>query len=165
MFVLNALVELLARGLGPSAPSSARRARIEYLFPSLPFRRAYDALSEHLADAWKADLEYLRILHLAASTMESEVERAVVELLAAGRCPDAELVKRTVATPRIEVPEMAVPTVDLSRYDGLPGEVLVSQAVRDLARTSAGVAFEELGERELKRVSEPVRVYEVRWRE
>jgi class 3 adenylate cyclase len=43
-----------------------------------------------------------------------------------------------------------------------PGEVLVSQTVRDLARTSAGVAFEDRGERELKGVAEPVRVWVVR---
>ncbi|OGO51141.1 MAG: hypothetical protein A2148_07270 [Chloroflexi bacterium RBG_16_68_14] len=43
-----------------------------------------------------------------------------------------------------------------------PGEVLVSGTVRDLARTSAGVSFEERGERELKGVSEPVRVWAVR---
>jgi len=34
--------------------------------------------------------------------------------------------------------------------------------VRDLARTSAGVSFEDRGERELKGVSEPVRVWAVR---
>jgi class 3 adenylate cyclase len=45
------------------------------------------------------------------------------------------------------------------------GETLVSQTVRDLARTSAGVSFEDLGDRELKGVSDPVRLYEVRWRE
>jgi class 3 adenylate cyclase/pimeloyl-ACP methyl ester carboxylesterase len=43
------------------------------------------------------------------------------------------------------------------------GETLVSATVRDLARTSAGVSFEDRGERELKGVGEPVRVYEVRW--
>ena len=42
-----------------------------------------------------------------------------------------------------------------------PGEVLVSQTVRDLARTSAGVTFEDRGEQELKGVSEPVRVFAV----
>jgi adenylate cyclase len=42
------------------------------------------------------------------------------------------------------------------------GDVLVSDIVRGLARTSAGVAFEDLGELELKGVSEPVRVYAVR---
>jgi len=42
-----------------------------------------------------------------------------------------------------------------------PGEVLVSDTVRSLARTSAGVRFEDRGERELKGVSEPVRLYQV----
>jgi class 3 adenylate cyclase/pimeloyl-ACP methyl ester carboxylesterase len=41
------------------------------------------------------------------------------------------------------------------------GEVLVSQTVRDLARTSAEVSFEDCGERELKGVGEPVRVWRV----
>ncbi|MEX0785256.1 MAG: adenylate/guanylate cyclase domain-containing protein [Dehalococcoidia bacterium] len=43
-----------------------------------------------------------------------------------------------------------------------PNETLVSATVRDLARTSAGVTFEDRGERELKGVSEPVRVFAVR---
>jgi len=42
-----------------------------------------------------------------------------------------------------------------------PGEVLVSQTVRDLARTSAGVSFEDKGERELKGVNEPLRLWRV----
>ena len=41
------------------------------------------------------------------------------------------------------------------------GETLVSGTVRDLARTSAGVSFEDRGERELKGVGEPVRVWAV----
>ena len=50
-----------------------------------------------------------------------------------------------------------------SRISGLsaPGEVLVSDTVRSLARTSAGVTFEDAGERVLKGVSEPVRVWRV----
>jgi class 3 adenylate cyclase len=46
-----------------------------------------------------------------------------------------------------------------------PGEVLVSDIVRGLARTSAEVSFLDRGERELKGVSDPVRLYEVRWRD
>ncbi len=42
------------------------------------------------------------------------------------------------------------------------GEVLVSHTVRDLARTSAGVTFEDRGEQALKGVGEPVRVWAVR---
>jgi class 3 adenylate cyclase len=54
-----------------------------------------------------------------------------------------------------------------SRISGLsaPGEVLVSDTVRSLARTSAGVRFEDRGEQALKGVSEPVRVWAVREKE
>jgi class 3 adenylate cyclase len=50
-----------------------------------------------------------------------------------------------------------------SRISGLsaPGEVLVSETVRSLARTSAGVRFEERGEQSLKGVGEAVRVWAV----
>jgi class 3 adenylate cyclase len=50
-----------------------------------------------------------------------------------------------------------------ARISGLsaPGEVLVSDIVRGLARTSAGVSFEDRGEQELKGVGEPVRVWAV----
>jgi class 3 adenylate cyclase len=50
-----------------------------------------------------------------------------------------------------------------SRISGLaaPGEVLVSETVRSLARTSAGVTFEDRGEQALKGVGEAVRVWAV----
>ncbi len=43
-----------------------------------------------------------------------------------------------------------------------PGEVLVSDTVRSLARTSAGVAFEDRGEHDLKGVADPQRLFAVR---
>ncbi len=46
-----------------------------------------------------------------------------------------------------------------------PGEVLVSDTVRGLARTSAGVAFDDRGEHSLKGVADPQRLYAVRARE
>ena len=51
-----------------------------------------------------------------------------------------------------------------SRICGLsaPGEILVSDVVRGMARSSAGVVFEDRGEREMKGVGEAVRVYAVR---
>jgi class 3 adenylate cyclase len=51
-----------------------------------------------------------------------------------------------------------------SRIAGLSaaGEVLVSETVRSLARTSAGVTFEDRGEQALKGVGEAVRVWAVR---
>jgi class 3 adenylate cyclase len=50
-----------------------------------------------------------------------------------------------------------------ARISGLsaPGEVLVSETVRSLARTSAGVRFEDRGEQALKGVGEAVRVWAV----
>jgi class 3 adenylate cyclase/DNA-binding CsgD family transcriptional regulator/pimeloyl-ACP methyl ester carboxylesterase len=50
-----------------------------------------------------------------------------------------------------------------SRISGLaaPGEVLVSDTVRGLARTSAGVAFEDRGDQRLKGISDTVRVWAV----
>ncbi len=42
-----------------------------------------------------------------------------------------------------------------------PGEILVSATVRDLARTSAGVEFEDRGEHELKGIAEPQRLFVV----
>jgi class 3 adenylate cyclase/pimeloyl-ACP methyl ester carboxylesterase len=43
-----------------------------------------------------------------------------------------------------------------------PGEILVSDVVRGMARSSAGVEFEDRGEQEMKGVGEPVRVFAVR---
>lgn len=43
-----------------------------------------------------------------------------------------------------------------------PGEVLVSQTVRDIARTSAGVEFEDRGQRKLKGVEGRQRLFAVR---
>jgi len=43
-----------------------------------------------------------------------------------------------------------------------PGEVLVSDTVRGLARTSAGVSFEDRGEHTLKGIDEPQRLFAVR---
>jgi class 3 adenylate cyclase len=50
-----------------------------------------------------------------------------------------------------------------ARIAGLspPGEVLVSETVRSLARTSAGVHFDDRGEQALKGVGEAVRVWAV----
>jgi adenylate cyclase len=43
-----------------------------------------------------------------------------------------------------------------------PGEILVTVVVRGMARPAAGGAFEDRGERAMKGVGEPVRVYVVR---
>lgn len=90
----------------------------EDLFPALVFRRAYDCLQEKYAGR-KADVEYLRILHLAASTMESDVAAALEQLFAAGGVTSADQVKAMVAPEQPTVPVVAIPEVDLAVYDEL----------------------------------------------
>jgi class 3 adenylate cyclase/pimeloyl-ACP methyl ester carboxylesterase len=53
-----------------------------------------------------------------------------------------------------------------SRICGLsaPGEILVSATIRDLARTSADVTFDDRGEHALKGIDDPQRVFAVRER-
>ena len=56
----------------------------------------------------------------------------------------------------------AVDIAALISAESEAGEVLVSDAVRSLAGTSAGVAFEDLGEHDLKEIERPWRLYLVR---
>ena len=90
----------------------------EELFPTTTFRRAYDQLSQELPK--RADGEYLRVLYLAATTSESEVETALSLLLEAGTRPMLAAVRDLVAGSALPVvPEIAVPTLDLAAYDQL----------------------------------------------
>jgi hypothetical protein len=102
----------------------ARYVYREELFPSLSFRRAHDAIQQS-QQGIKADLEYLRILHLAASTMEADVEAALVLLLADGTTISADVVKRLVSAREhdAEVPQLERLHVDLAVYDELLCEV------------------------------------------
>ncbi|HEX2518451.1 MAG TPA: IS21 family transposase [Castellaniella sp.] len=88
------------------------------LFPSLTFRRAYDALRSRLPE--RADRHYVRLLHLAAGTAESEVEAALGLLLDQGITPTFDGVRDLVRTPSAQrVPELSAPVLDLSTYDRL----------------------------------------------
>jgi hypothetical protein len=99
----------------------ARYRYREELFPTPAFRRAYDRLRGAKATP-HADLEYLRILHLAASTMESDVE-AALDLLG-DEVPLYERVKSLVQPGRpAAVPDVAIPVVDLHGYDALLSQV------------------------------------------
>jgi len=90
----------------------------EELFPTTTFRRAYDALLE--ATPTKADREYLRLLHLAASTSEAEVEAVIAQLLEAGRTPSFEAVRERACTNQpATAPSISKTPVDLSNYDTL----------------------------------------------
>ena len=94
----------------------ARYRYREELFPTALFRRAYDRLLATRAQR-QADLEYLRILHLAASTMESPVEQALGELLEAGQVPTFDRVRPRLDEAPPEVPQVETPQVELSEYD------------------------------------------------
>jgi len=100
-------------------PGAFERYRYrEDLFPSLVFRRGYDALCGAVPKR-RADIEYLRCLHLAATTMESEVETALELLLADGAVPRFETVKGLVVPQRSLVPELSVGEPDLADFDEL----------------------------------------------
>lgn len=88
------------------------------LFPSLTFRRAYDALIGQQPS--RADKEYLGVLHLAATTSESEVETALTLLLDSAQAPTLAATRALVLnpTPRA-LPALETPTLDLSCYDQL----------------------------------------------
>ena len=95
----------------------ARYRYREELFPSLVFRRAYDALVS--ARGERADVEYVRVLHLAASTMQSQVEQALVALLDRGERPDFITVKALAAPEKPTIPVVHIPAPDLGIYDRL----------------------------------------------
>jgi len=96
---------------------AAYRYRDE-LFPTLPFRRAYDLLQERCPT--RADREYVRILHLAASTTEADVETALGLLLEAGTAPTFDAVRELVRQPQpTAVPALTMPAVTYGVYDRL----------------------------------------------
>jgi hypothetical protein len=94
----------------------ARYRYREELFPSLVFRQAYDAL---ITRTERADIEYVRILHLAASTLQCRVEQALSMVLAAGEPFDYAKVVALVQPRSSARPIVSVPAPDLRRYDQL----------------------------------------------
>jgi hypothetical protein len=103
----------------------ARYVYREELFPSVTFRRAYDTI-QAAQPGIKGDVEYLRILHLAASTFEADVEQALLALQADGTPVTAEAVKKKTAQAADggpPVPELEAPAIDLAAYDALLVEV------------------------------------------
>jgi hypothetical protein len=96
---------------------AAYRYRDE-LFPTLPFRRSYDLLRERCPG--RADREYVRVLHLAASTTEADVETALGLLLEAGTAPTFDAVRELVRQPQpTAVPALTMPAVTYGVYDRL----------------------------------------------
>jgi hypothetical protein len=97
----------------------ARYVYREDLYPTVTFRRAYDALLEQRGQG--ADREYVRILHLAAQEGEARVEAVVAKLLEQ-RQPLSEQAARTLLgkeTPLSVAAQVVVAAVDLRMYDEL----------------------------------------------
>ena len=100
-------------------PGAFARYRFrEQMYPSHTFRLAYDAMV-----GWKgerADVDYVRILHLAATTMEADVERALRRLLQCRVRFDYVTVRQLAAPACPEIPALELPAeVDLGVYDRL----------------------------------------------
>jgi transposase len=89
----------------------------EELFPSIAFRRAYDALEK--ANPERAAVEYLRILKLAADTLESVVGAELEKVLAEGAVPACEELRKRVDPRPPARPEVNVAEPDLADYDVL----------------------------------------------
>ncbi|MBK8212864.1 MAG: hypothetical protein IPK71_03875 [Myxococcales bacterium] len=81
------------------------------------FRRTYDALVE--ARRERADAEYVRVLHLAASTMQSDVEAVLAGMLERGERPEFLAVKALVKPEKTSVPVIDIPAPDPAMYDRL----------------------------------------------
>lgn len=97
----------------------ARYVYREDMYPSVTWRRAYDALHEQ--QPGRADREYVRILQLAVWEGESRVEEVLGKLLSGGS-PVSEQVVRTLLgsdTPLSLAAQVTVAAVDLRLYDDL----------------------------------------------
>jgi hypothetical protein len=88
------------------------------LFPTTTFRLAYDRLL--VARPQRGNHEYVRILHLAATTCEADVETAMGLLLETNAIPTFDAVRDLVHPPRSSAAlAIAAPDLDLSSYDQL----------------------------------------------
>ena len=109
--------------IGGAIPTARDTRYREALFPTLVFRQAWEQLQQWHSPR-KADLIYLRLLRLAARTMECEVEAVLKRLLLAHRRWDDRDVEPWLALPPTTVvPTLAPPVIDLNRYDQLLTEV------------------------------------------
>ena len=104
-------------------PGAFARYRFrEQMFPTTTFRLAYDALRDWRGE--RADVEYVRILHLAATTMESTVDSALALLLEAGDPFDYPAVRDLAKPTPLQAPALSLSgTPDLRVYDSLLVEV------------------------------------------
>ncbi len=94
------------------------------MFPTLNFRKAYDRLHEVCVPR-TADLEYLRILKLAADTTEETVDGILERLLSHGAAPRWATVEDFIPAVRKDaVYHIKMEPVQLAEYDILLGGTL-----------------------------------------
>jgi len=100
-------------------PGAFRHYRYrESLFPTLNFRFAYDRLCEVCSER-VADLEYLRILKQAATTMESDVDAVLGRLRREDGVPRWRTVIEFCPGSEIKIPDIVREPINLREYDGL----------------------------------------------
>lgn len=88
------------------------------LFPQLIFRQAWEQLQGWYSPR-KADLTYLRVLKLAAFTLECDVADALTVLTAEKKRWDETDVERLIRVPQTQVPALLPLVVNLAAYDRL----------------------------------------------
>ena len=100
-------------------PGAFARYRFrEQLSPTLQFRLSDDALREWRGE--RADVEYVRILHLASTTMEATVDSALALLLETGRPFDYAEVRDLAEPKPPQAPALTLSAQpDLKIYDSL----------------------------------------------
>jgi hypothetical protein len=101
----------------------------EDLFPTHRFRMAYDQMKREHSWPIDATKSYLAVLHLAAREGERAVDRALEQLLGAGRIVTEQAVREELmqgAHLHTTVREVNVAPVDLGVYDGLLENVEVA---------------------------------------
>jgi hypothetical protein len=99
----------------------ARYRYREELFPTLVFREAYDAFFRFRGE--RADVDYVRTLHLAASTLECTVEQTLRELLSEQVPFDYATIRERAVPTKPKIPELTTPEVpDLRVFDALLAE-------------------------------------------
>ncbi len=105
----------------------ARYVYREELFPAPIFRRAYDAIHAATSSSQtttELDLAYLRILYLAATTLQCEVEAALALLFETAQPITSDAVKALVhgaaaSAVASSAITLTLPAVELATYDAL----------------------------------------------
>lgn len=110
-------------------PGGFRRYRYrEQMFPRPLFHEAWEALDTRMSPR-RADLEYLRILKLAADNLESDVELALQLVLESDETWDHQTIAALVEPKIPPAPYVEQPVPELSQYD----QLLVWEVVSDPA--------------------------------